>query len=52
MIPALIAELARDAGLELGKVQAKKGSLWVLTFVHEGRRLVDANYVPTPLPKP
>lgn len=52
VIPALIAELARDAGLELGKVQAKKGSLWVLTFVHEGRRLVDANYLPSPLPKP
>ena len=52
VIPALIAELARGNGLELGKVQAKKGSLWVLTFVHEGQRLVDANYVPTPVPKP
>jgi broad specificity phosphatase PhoE len=52
VIPALITELARHSGLELGKVQAKKGSLWVLTFVHEGQRLVDADYLPSPLPKP
>ncbi|TCO57042.1 NUDIX hydrolase [Actinocrispum wychmicini] len=52
VIPEVIAALARDSGLELPKVQAKKGSLWVLTFVHDGPRLVAADYVPTPLPKP
>jgi 8-oxo-dGTP diphosphatase len=52
VIPHVIAELARHSGLELGKPQAKKGSLWVLTFVHEGQRMVAADYVPTPLPKP
>lgn len=51
VIPDLITALARESGLELPKVQAKKGSVWVLTFVHAGR-LVAADYIPTPLPKP
>jgi 8-oxo-(d)GTP phosphatase len=52
VIPGVISVLAKEAGLELAKVQAKKGSLWVLSFVHEGPRLVAADYIPTPLPKP
>jgi 8-oxo-dGTP pyrophosphatase MutT (NUDIX family)/phosphohistidine phosphatase SixA len=52
VIPALISAYAKDSGLDLPGVQAKKGSLWVLTFVHPGPQLVAADYYPTPLPKP
>jgi 8-oxo-(d)GTP phosphatase len=52
VIPALISALAGQSGLDLPGVRAQKGSLWVLTFVHGGPRLVAADYYPSPLPKP
>jgi 8-oxo-dGTP diphosphatase len=52
VIPGLISAYAKESGLDLPGVQAKKGSLWVLTFVQDGPRLVAADYYPTPLPKP
>jgi 8-oxo-dGTP diphosphatase len=50
VIPHVITALAKETGLELPEVPAKKGSVWVLTFVQEG--LVAAGYLPSPLPKP
>jgi 8-oxo-dGTP diphosphatase len=52
VIPGLISALAKQSGLDLPEVQVKKGSLWVLTFVHPGPELVAADYWPSPLPKP
>lgn len=52
VIPGLISALAKQSGLDLPEVRAKKGSLWVLTFVHPGPELVAADYWPSPLPKP
>ncbi|CAM3765667.1 NUDIX hydrolase [Kibdelosporangium persicum] len=52
VIPGLISACAKESGLDLPEVRAKKGSLWVLTFVHPGLRLVAADYYPSPLPKP
>jgi 8-oxo-dGTP pyrophosphatase MutT (NUDIX family)/phosphohistidine phosphatase SixA len=51
-IPGMITALAKESGLELAGVPAKKGSLWVLTFVEAGPRLVAADYIGSPLPKP
>jgi 8-oxo-dGTP diphosphatase len=52
VIPALISALAKQSGLDLPEVRAKKGSLWVLSFVHPGPELIAADYWPSPLPKP
>lgn len=52
VIPGLISALAKQSGLDLPEVRAKKGSLWVLTFVHPGPELIAADYWPSPLPKP
>ncbi|ALG15552.1 NUDIX hydrolase [Kibdelosporangium phytohabitans] len=52
VIPGLISAYARDSGLDLPEVRAKKGSLVVLTFVQPGLGLVSADYYPSPLPKP
>ncbi|MBP2323659.1 8-oxo-dGTP diphosphatase [Kibdelosporangium banguiense] len=52
VIPGLICALAKQSGLDLPEVRAKKGSLWVLSFVHPGPELVAADYYPSPLPKP
>jgi 8-oxo-dGTP diphosphatase len=50
VIPDLISALAKESGLELPQVPAKKGSFWVLSFIDED--LVDADYFATALPKP
>nr|CTQ92211.1 Hydrolase MutT1 (EC 3.6.1.-) [Kibdelosporangium sp. MJ126-NF4] len=52
VIPGLISSYARESGLDLPEVRAKKGSLVVLSFVHPGLGLVAADYYPSPLPKP
>lgn len=52
VIPHLISALAKESGLELPEVPAKKGSFWVLSFVQDGPRLAAADYFPSPLPKP
>jgi 8-oxo-dGTP diphosphatase len=52
VIPDLISTLAGESGLKLAEVRAKKGSIWVLSFVQPGPRLVAADYIPSPLPKP
>lgn len=52
VIPGLISSYARESGLDLPEVRAKKGSLVVLSFVDHGRDLVAADYYPSPLPKP
>ncbi|MEV4318354.1 NUDIX hydrolase [Actinocrispum sp. NPDC049592] len=52
VIPGLISGYAKESGLDLAKVQSKKGSFWLLTFVHPGPKLVAADYYPSPLPKP
>jgi 8-oxo-dGTP diphosphatase len=52
VIPGLISALAKESGLDLPEVRAKKGSLWVLSFVHPGPELIAADYWPSPLPKP
>jgi 8-oxo-dGTP pyrophosphatase MutT (NUDIX family)/phosphohistidine phosphatase SixA len=44
VIPGLIGQLARDDGLVLDEVEARKGSLWVLSF--SSGRLVAADYLP------
>jgi len=41
VIPHVISALAGETSLELPELPAKKGSVWVLSFVHEG--LVDAD---------
>ncbi|GAA0622165.1 NUDIX hydrolase [Kutzneria viridogrisea] len=59
VIPDLVTRLADLGGVELPAVQAKKGSLWVLSLTpaDNGRsgaapRLVAADYYPSPLPAP
>ena len=57
VIPDLVTQLALRAGRKLTSVQAKKGSIWVLSFIKEGTTdkipaLVAADYLPSPLPKP
>ncbi|ONI70294.1 NUDIX hydrolase [Actinosynnema sp. ALI-1.44] len=52
VIPGLISAYAKESGLDLPEVRAKKGSLVVLTFVQPGLGLVAADYYPSPLPKP
>lgn len=52
VIPGLISACAKESGLDLPEVRAKKGSVWLLTFVHAGLRLAAADYYPSPLPKP
>jgi 8-oxo-dGTP pyrophosphatase MutT (NUDIX family)/phosphohistidine phosphatase SixA len=47
VIPDLLSRLAAASGLSLGKrIQAKKGSVWALSF--DGERLVAADYLQTP----
>jgi 8-oxo-(d)GTP phosphatase len=43
VLPGLVAELGRRAGLPLDAVEAAKGSLWALSFDDTGR-LLDADY--------
>ncbi|MCE7007831.1 NUDIX hydrolase [Kibdelosporangium philippinense] len=52
VIPGLISSCAKESGLDLPEVRAKKGSVWLLTFVHAGLGLAAADYYPSPLPKP
>ncbi|GAA0534251.1 NUDIX hydrolase [Saccharopolyspora subtropica] len=58
VIPDLVGRLARRAGLELGEVASKKGSVWTLTFSADGAcgngdgpalRLAAADYLADPL---
>jgi 8-oxo-dGTP diphosphatase len=47
VIPDLLTRLAAASGLSLGKrVEAKKGSVWALSF--DGERLVAADYLQAP----
>lgn len=48
IIPELIARLAREQGLRLSEVKAKKGSCWVLSFSRG--RLIAADYLASALP--
>lgn len=61
VIPDAVTALARRDGVTLpvakgGIVAAKKGSLWLMSFVpsteDDGPRLVAASYFPSPLPAP
>lgn len=53
VIPDLVSTLAEEAGLGLDDVPSKKGSVWVLSFDHDGGtatpRLVAADYLDSPL---
>ncbi|WP_179537359.1 NUDIX hydrolase [Actinopolyspora biskrensis] len=60
VIPDLIGRLAKSAGVDLGEVNSRKASVWVLSFLpgtHEGNgtgptpRLVAADYFPEPAPE-
>lgn len=46
-LPDLVIDFAREAGLELPGTDARKGSVWLLSF-SQGL-LVDASYLPDPL---
>jgi 8-oxo-dGTP diphosphatase len=46
VIPDLVGRLASAAGLDLGSVESKKGSVWALFFADS--RLVAADYVRVP----
>lgn len=49
VIPDLVSRVAGAAGLPIGEVAAKKGSIWALFFTQEeGPRLVAADYIPKP----
>lgn len=61
VIPDVVTTLAARDGVDLpapkgAAVAAKKGSLWLLSFLpsteQDGSRLVAANYFPSPLPAP
>ncbi|HEX3649407.1 MAG TPA: NUDIX hydrolase [Pseudonocardiaceae bacterium] len=53
VIPDVIGRLAERAGLNLGHIRAKKGSVWVLSFsTTKPLRLLAAYYLPTALPEP
>ncbi|HKN95793.1 MAG TPA: NUDIX hydrolase [Pseudonocardiaceae bacterium] len=53
VIPDVLGRLAERAGLELGEIRAKKGSVWVLSFsTTKPLRLLAAHYLPTALPEP
>lgn len=53
VIPGVIGSLAERAGIEVGRIRAKKGSIWVLTFsARKPLRLLAAHYLPTALPDP
>jgi 8-oxo-dGTP diphosphatase len=43
LIPAVLASIAEEDGLELGSTRTRKGSAWALTF--DGRRLVAADHL-------
>ena len=44
VVPALVGALAQEAGLDLGEVESRKGSLWALSL--QDGRLVDADHTP------
>lgn len=48
VIPDLLSRVAGAAGLDLGAVASKKGSVWALFFAPERGRLVAADYVARP----
>lgn len=53
VIPDVVTELVTRAGLPVGRIRSKKGSVWVLTFdAGESGRLVAADYYPNALPIP
>lgn len=53
VIPGVLGAIASRAGLELGRIRSKKGSVWVLTFgATKPLRLLAAHYLPTALPHP
>jgi 8-oxo-dGTP diphosphatase len=43
LIPAVIAHLAEEDGVEVGSTKTRKGAAWALTF--DGRRLVAADHL-------
>jgi 8-oxo-(d)GTP phosphatase len=50
-IPAAVARLAAEGGIDVDRPRSKKGSTWVLTFGPR-HRLLAADYLPTALPAP
>lgn len=53
VIPGVLGALAQRSGPDLGRIHAKKGSVWVLSFDDdEPRTLLAAHYLPSALPEP
>ncbi|AGP31058.1 NUDIX hydrolase [Corynebacterium terpenotabidum] len=49
VIPAVVAGLSADAGIEIEDIRAKKASVWVLHF-SAAEKLLGADYLASPLP--